>query len=181
MVWPSLIYGYYPAFHDFPGSITLSRTTFIRLVGEVVAEIERWNPRRLYILDTGISTIEQIGEALASMSSKNTVHLKIHDGPRYTAVAKRIAEQKFGSHADEQGTAHMLVIAPALVNMAQAEATPAGPIEGPLTRLNAPSGAYGDPRLTTHAKGQALLDAMMADLVAACVREESGPAPIRSD
>lgn len=167
LVWPSLTYGYYPAFRAFPGSISLSRATFITLVSEAAAEIQRWTPRRLYILDTGISTIDPIGEAVASMGEKKVVHLKIHDGPRYK-LAKQMAEQRFGSHADELETSRILVIAPTLVNMAEAQATPAGPFDGPLTRQNAPSGTYGDPRLATHAKGQALLDAMLADLIQTC-------------
>jgi creatinine amidohydrolase len=168
LVWPVLTYGYYPAFRDFPGSISLSRPTFVALVSEVLAEISRWRPRRLYVLDTGLSTVAPVDEAIASADLGKVVHLKIHDGPRYTAAAERLREQAFGSHADELETSRMLAMAPAVVDMSRAAATPKGPFHGALTRANAPSGCYGDPTLASAAKGQELLDAMLTDLVEMC-------------
>ena len=169
LVWPPLLYGYYPAFDEFPGGVGLTRSTFAALVLETMREILKWKPRRLYILDTGLSTIEPIDEAIAeTKGGDGVVHLKIHDGPRYRAAATRIMEQAFGSHADELETSCMLVIAPAKVDMTKAVATPGGPFERPLTRGNAPSGSYGDPTRATTGKGHELLDAMIADLIETC-------------
>lgn len=163
LVWPPVSYGHYPAFTDFPGSTSLSRGTFIALLRDIIGSIRRHSPKPLFILDTGISTIAPTAEAIAGMP--HVIHLQIHDGPRYRAIAQSLRQQKFGSHADELETSRMLVIAPGRVRMDRARATPDGPIDGPLTRANAPSGSYGDPTLASAAKGKALLDAMLDDLL----------------
>ena len=136
LVWPVLTYGHYPAFRDFSGSISLSRPLFAGLVREISLEILRWKPRRLFVLNTGISTLGPVDDAIEGLD--HVTHLKIHQTPEYRAEARRAETQAFGSHADELETARMLAMAPQVVNMARAEATPAGPFEGPLTRANAP-------------------------------------------
>ena len=100
------------------------------------------------------------------------MHLRIHEGPRYRRAAEQLAEQSHGSHADELETSLMLALAPQLVDMTRAEASPALGYEapGPLTPsdVNSPnysrSGSYGDPTLATSAKGEILLAAMLDDL-----------------
>ncbi len=85
----------------------------------------------------------------------------------------------------------MLALAPQLVDMARAEASPALKHDAPgrLTPLdkNSPnysrSGSYGDPTLATPAKGEILLAAILDDLneqAAAFVAEPSAAQPIRS-
>lgn len=162
LVWPVIAYGYYPAFREFPGSITLSQPLFVSLVRDISMEILRWKPQRLFVLNTGISTLGPVDEALAGLDG--AVHLRIHDGPGYRAAAAALAQQAFGSHADELETSRMLVIAPDAVRMPRAAASPGGAFQGALTRANAPSGSYGDPAHATFDKGRALLDAMLDDL-----------------
>jgi creatinine amidohydrolase len=165
LIWPTLAYGYYPAFRDYPGSISLSESLFRQLVSEVAAQIARWKPRRLFVLDTGISTLKPVAAAIADGAFEvPVIHLQIHAGPRYRTAVAQVRQQVFGSHADELETSRMIVMAPEVVQADRAIATPRGPIEGPLTRENAPSGSYGDPTLATQEKGKILLDAMMADL-----------------
>ena len=165
LIWPTLTYGHYPAFTEFPGSISLSRLAFMGMVTDIIDGITRWKPKALFVLDTGISTIEPIAAAIAAQEWPVPVlHLRIHEGPRYCATVQTLSEQAFGSHADEMETSRMLAIAPGVVDMAKAEATPAGPIAGPLTRATAPSGSYGDPTPATAAKGRALWQAMLDDL-----------------
>lgn len=165
LIWPAVTYGFYPAFRDFPGSITLSRQTFMAVLSEIVTEIARWTPRGIFILDTGISTIEPVDAAIGERAwPVPVIHLKIHDGPRYRKTAEALTQQQFGSHADELETSRMLVIAPDKTDMRRAAASPGGPIHGALTRENAPSGSYGDPTLASAEKGHELLAAMLADL-----------------
>jgi creatinine amidohydrolase len=162
LVWPAVNYGFYPAFRDYPGSISLSRPLFVAMIRELCSEIMRWRPRRLYVLDTGISTIAPVGEAILGL--ERVVHLRVHDGPRYREASAALRQQSFGSHADELETSRMLAIAPQSVDMARAQASPGGPFEGRLTRALAPSGSYGDPTLANAEKGARLIDAMLADL-----------------
>lgn len=163
--WPPLTYGFYPAFTDFPGSITLTGETFQALLHEVSCEILRWKPNGLFVLDTGVSTLKPAAQTLARID--NAFHVPVVEGRRYREVANRLGEQVTGSHADELETSHMLAIAPGVVDMTRAKASPPGEIPGALTRQNAPSGSYGDPTLASLEKGEAVATAKVKDCVEA--------------
>lgn len=184
LIWPTLSYGHYPAFVEYAGSSNLSASTFEALVHEIAAGILGNGCRKLILLNTGISTLAPVDRALARLDAGRTRHLWIHGGPRYPRAAKALAEQTHGSHADELETSLMLAIAPHLVNMARAEASPVlkRTTPGALTPsdLNSPnfsrSGSYGDPTRATPAKGEVLLAAMLDDLnekVASFIAEDS--------
>jgi creatinine amidohydrolase len=174
LVWPTLSYGHYPAFVDYAGSTSLSATTFETVVAEIASDILRHGCRALFVLDTGISTRTAIERALARPGLGSATHLKIHDGPRYRSAAADLAAQSHGSHADELETSLMLAIAPELVDMSRAEASP--PIDratpGRLTPTDeaspnySRSGSFGDPTLATRTKGEVLLAAMVDDMTA---------------
>ena len=186
LIWPTLTYGHYPAFVEYAGSASLSALTFEKLVHEIVVAILGGGCRKLLVLNTGISTLAPVDRALARLDGNRVKHLWIHGGPRYPRVAKELAQQPHGSHADELETSLMLVLAPHLVDMARAEASPAitEDTPGPLTPSNpnspnySRSGSYGDPTLATSAKGEKLLAAMLDDLnehVAAFVTSPAEP------
>ncbi len=172
LIWPTVVYGYYPAFVDYAGSSSLSASTFEATVGEIAAEILGARCRKLFVLNTGISTLAPVECALARLDTGKAMHLRIHEGPRYRRAAKKLAEQNQGSHADELETSLMLVVAPHLVDMRRAEASPIVKRETPgrLTPSDpnssnySRSGSYGDPTRATHAKGEVLLTAMFDDL-----------------
>ena len=172
LVWPTLTYGHYPAFVEYAGSISLSAATFEAMVTEIASDILSHGCRALLLLDTGISTRVAIERAQARLKLGNTLHLKIHDGPRYRRTAAALTRQNHGSHADELETSLMLAIAPEIVEMSRAEASPAiaKSVPGPLTPVDntspnySRSGSFGDPTLATLEKGQALLAAMLDDL-----------------
>ena len=172
LVWPALTYGHYPAFVEYAGSASLSAATFEAMVAEIASGIVRQGSRALFVLDTGISTIAPVERALAQLDLGNALHLKIHDGPRYRRAAAALARQSHGSHADELETSLMLAIAPELVDMSRAEASPAfaQAVPGRLTPTDkaspnySRSGSFGDPTLATLEKGAVLLAAMLDDL-----------------
>jgi creatinine amidohydrolase len=172
LIWPTLAYGHYPAFVEYVGSASLSADVFEAVVGEIAAAISGFGCRALFVLDTGISTRVPVDHALARLNRSDTLHLCVHDGPRYRRAAAELAEQRYGSHADELETSLMLTLAPQLVNLARAEASPPLTHESP-GRLSpfdpsshnySRSGSYGDPTLATRAKGEVLLVAMVEDL-----------------
>jgi creatinine amidohydrolase len=185
LIWPTLTYGHYPAFVEYAGSSSLSISTFEALVREVAAQILGSGCPKLLVLNTGISTLAPVDRALARLASERVKHLWIHEGPRYPRVARQLAEQSHGSHADELETSLMLALAPHRVDMTRAEASPELKQETPgaLTPSdpNSPnysrSGSYGDPTRATAAKGEALLAAMLDDLheqAAAFIAQDTG-------
>jgi len=172
LIWPTVAYGYYPAFAEYAGSSGLSEPVFEAVVHEIVADIIGFGCRAVLVLDTGISTRAPVDRALARLGNRDALHLKVHEGPNYRRAAVRLAEQSHGSHADELETSLMLALAPDLVDMSRAEASPDVKYEvaGPLTPSDASSpnysrsGSYGDPTLATRAKGEVLLASMLDDL-----------------
>ena len=120
----------------------------------------------------GVEQALPLDHALAQLDLGNALHLKIHDGPSYRRAAAALARQSHGSHADELETSLMLAIAPELVDMSRAEASPAfaQAVPGRLTPTDkaspnySRSGSFGDPTLATLEKGNVLLAAMLDDL-----------------
>jgi creatinine amidohydrolase len=172
LVWPTLTYGHYPAFVEYAGSMSLSAPVFEAVVQQIASGILGHGCRALFVLDTGISTRAPVERALARLDTGHALHLRIHDGPHYRRAAAETAEQRRGSHADELETALMLAIAPSLVDMSRAEASPplTQEVPGRLSPTDAGSpnysrsGSFGDPTLATVAKGEILLKAMLDDL-----------------
>ena len=182
IVWPTLTYGSYPAFVAYAGSVSLSEDTFVALVKEVVEGLIGYNARRVFILNTGVSTIEPIDAALARVGATDRVHqLSIYSGDRYQRAVSALSQQKHGSHADEIETSIMLAMAPSFVKTALAQASPPlidGPKSGSLSPDDAtsenysPGGSFGDPTLASLEKGRALIEAILSDLVEAASRNQ---------
>jgi|SRR5882757_517180 len=172
LIWPTVAYGYYPAFVEYAGSSSLSASTFEAMVHEIAAGILDGGIQKLFVLNTGISTLAPVERALARLDTGKVMHLRIYQGPRFCRAAEQFSAQPHGSHADEIETSLMLALAPDVVEMARAEASPAvtQQVPGRLTPSdsNSPnysrSGSYGDPTLATSAKGEALLAAVLHDL-----------------
>jgi len=173
LVWPTVTYGYYPAFTEYPG-VSLSRETFQRMVREVLGDIQRTGVHSVLILNTGISTIEPLQAVADMLSNEWLVTLaNVYDGPCYRKKAEAIEEQTSGGHADELETSIILAIDRDYVSLDKAVAwTPAAmSTSGPFSRDQhkprySPEGVWGDPTLASEAKGRQLLDAMIEDLLA---------------
>ena len=173
VVWPTLSYGYYPAFTDYPGSISLSEECFVGLTVDILNAMHHGGAKQALIINTGISTIPPLEIAIEQAQEFESLKLiNIYRGQAFLAAEKALMEQRRGSHADEIETSIMLAIAPERVDMSQAEACADRDITGPLNRTDphaanySPSGVYGDPTLASVEKGQRLLAAMLADLQA---------------
>ncbi len=184
LIWPTITYGFYPAFTAYAGSVSLAEATFESIVQDIVAGVSAYHPHAIFVLNTGISTIEPVDRALASAQLSCRAHqLKINSGPHYRDAHEKVCRQPHGSHADEAETSIMLAIAHEVVDMSRAQASPGldlAPQPGALTPLNAndpnysPSGSFGDPTLASAEKGQLLAQAILHDLSAAMSRALAG-------
>jgi creatinine amidohydrolase len=187
VTWPTLSYGYYPVFVDYPGSISLTRGTFCALVREVLSGIVQAGARRVAVVNTGISTIEPLAEVLRGFDPDPPMRLiNVYSGARFAAARAAIEEQPWGGHADEIETAIMLALAPQSVDMRCAFGNAAPIVRGkfnrhdPLDPNYSPTGVNGDPRRATAAKGVRLLAALIEDTLAALDEATGPPACSRS-
>jgi creatinine amidohydrolase len=184
LIWPTLTYGAYPAFVAYAGSISVNAETFIAPVTEIADAIIDSGAKSLFIIDTGISTIAPVDAAIhASRHNSRVRHITVFRGPRFLTAAHSLMQQPYGSHADEIETSLMLVIAPQLVDMTRARASPfsaAGPAPGPRSPDDqrspnySPSGSYGDPTLASVDKGTRLLAAILEDLREEATAKQGG-------
>jgi creatinine amidohydrolase len=164
---PTVGFHYYPAFVEYPGSVSLRLSTARDMTVELVESLARFGPRRFYALNTGISTVRALEPAKEALAARG---LLLHYTDLHAALGEvraRVATQEGGTHADEIETSMMLVIDPASVDMARA-VKDFHPGAGPLTRDAAvagtysPTGVFGDATLATPEKGAAILEAYVA-------------------
>lgn len=169
VVAPMLTYNYYPAFVEYPGSVSLRLETARDLLIDICRSLAAFGPRRFYVLNTGVSTVRALAPAAEMLAAESLIlhytNLPALLGP----IEHAIAEQAGGSHADEIETSILLAIAPETVTMARA-IRDYHPAPGPLTRhpdrdgAYSASGIYGDPTLATAEKGHLVLDALVAGI-----------------
>jgi len=173
LVLPTLQYGYYPAFLEYPGSVSLSLETMRDTVVQICQSHARHGARRFYALNTGISTLRAL-EPAAERLAGDGLALAYTDIERAAQdVVETLVTQAAGTHADEIETSMMLYIAPDTVRMelAQPDVHPAT-APGPLTRtpnpergIYSPTGAYGDPTAATRDKGERIVEAVVDHIV----------------
>jgi len=182
VVAPTVGYHHYPAFVEYPGSVSLRIETARDLIVDICVSLAAFGPRRFYVLNTGVSTLRALAPAAEALAARGALL-------RYTdilavagAAVLGLEQQEGGTHADEIETSMMLYIAPQSVDMSKT-ARDYHPGQGRLTRRAdsegtfSPTGIYGDATLATWAKGQAVIEAMLAGIVADVERLRTEPLP----
>lgn len=174
LVLPTLAYGFYPAFLEYPGSVSVRAEAFRDTVIDICQSLAQQGAKRFYVLNTGISTLGPLNAARSALNSDG-IRMEFTDiRVAYAALRRSVETQPAGTHADEIETSMMLYLAPEVVRMDRA-ARDIHPERGPggLTRdpnapsgIYSPTGAYGDPTLATAEKGQILVEGMVQFLVA---------------
>ena len=185
LIWPTLTYGAYPAFVAYPGSLSLSDATFEAVVREIVLGLAGSGARSVLILDVGHTTIAGVARAISGLKAKAAIQqVSISQGKHFQEMVAQHAQQSHGSHADEVETSIVLAIAPHLVAMERAAASPPlpdGPKAGPLTPHDSQSpnytssGSFGDPRLASAEKGRIFVEAILQDLKEATITSMCPP------
>lgn len=165
IIAPTINYGYYPLFVKFAGSTTLSSSSAVDMILNIVRGLSDFGPKRFYIINQGISTVPSLKTA-ARVLAEEGILLYYSDFKRaqYAKLELSIATKPIGGHADEIETSNVLNIRPDLVDMSKAVddssvigktgvPTPV-PIEGGV--LN-PSGVKGFSTPATKEKGKLYL------------------------
>jgi creatinine amidohydrolase len=170
IVWPTVSYGFYPAFVNYPGGASVSSDVFQQYCIDIFESICRHYQNPLILLNTGISTIAPLQSAIENSGHCEKVHLiNVYSGQQFSAVEKAVQTQSTGGHADEIETSIMLALKPEAVHMERAVAGLDTKVAGPLQPVGSehanycPSGSIGDPTHASAKKGKLLLDAMLAD------------------
>ena len=185
-VAPSVGYGFYPPFVEYPGSTTLPLSVARDMVAHICRSYARSsNARRFYIISHGGIT-KPVFEEAATLLAAEGILLRFTDWEAAKRAAiKGVTQQEKGSHADEVETSMMLYIAPAMVDMTKAVkefGTPSGKgymIGNRPANIGvfSPSGVYGDPTLATREKGRRITEAVVDAALKDIERLRSAPLP----
>jgi creatinine amidohydrolase len=167
---PPLPYHYFPAFSEYPGSTTLSLNTARDLTADVARSFARQGPRRVYVLNVGLSSGEALAAA-AKVLANEGILLHYTDWRSQIDAWRGRLQQTGGDHADEFETSLMLFIDPSSVVMGNAlkdfnpSQTPFQLARRPGNRgIYSPTGAWGDPTLATREKGRVIVESLVKSI-----------------
>jgi creatinine amidohydrolase len=172
VVAPNINCSFYPAFSDYPGSISMSLSTATNMVIDICKSLAAFGADRFYILNTGVSTEKPLSEARERLDEENLTLEYLHLSQALKRIPEGVLTQGWGSHADEHKTSLILHIAPEVVNM-EAAVDDGSEGEGMLSRTRgtgtwSESGVFGQARLASVEKGelvaQALIDEAINDI-----------------
>jgi creatinine amidohydrolase len=189
---PTVQYGFYPAFVEYPGSVNIAQDTFRDTIMDICRSISRHGPKKIYVLNTGISTNRAL-EPARQLLAKEGIQMEYTLLSTATESAeKQVRTEPAGTHADEIETSMMLYIAPEVVRMKLATRDvheDKGP--GGLTRdanattgVYSPTGAWGDPTRATRQKGRVVVEALVEHITGFVEKFRSDsymPAPPRKE
>jgi len=172
VVLPTLQYGHYPAFLEYPGSVSIGAETFKSVVADIGRSMAGHGLKKLYVLNTGVSTVPPLARAAEELARLGVTLCYLDLLEVDKALPAGLLEQEGGTHADEGETSMMLYIAPGIVDMSKAvkDYDPRPGRRG-LTRKAdgaghySASGIYGDPTLATREKGKVIVEATVAEIV----------------
>jgi creatinine amidohydrolase len=173
VVAPLINSSFYPAFVEYPGSISLRYETARDVIVDTCTSLASFGLSRFYVINTGLSTLRPLAEVKTLLPAGISFGYLNLD-----AALERLPDdlltQRFGSHADEHETSLMLYIAPEVVDMSQAVDDGAEG-EGRLTRsrgqgLWSASGVFGQPTLASASKGKVIAEGLLRH---ACAQIES--------
>ncbi|MBP1766167.1 MAG: Creatinine amidohydrolase [Candidatus Aminicenantes bacterium] len=172
-VLPTIQYGFYPSFLEYPGSVSIQAQTFKETVKGICLSMSGYGLRKFYVLNTGISTLGPLEDAAAELKQRSGIilhYLNLLEVDK--TFPGGLLKQDGGSHADEAETSMMLYIAPEKVDMSKAvKDYDARPGRKGLTRnpegaaTYSPSGIWGDPTLATRQKGEIIVEATVRAIV----------------
>jgi creatinine amidohydrolase len=185
LVAPLVPFGYYPAFIRYPGSQCLSAATFGAVVRELCEGFAAQGARRIALINTGYSTEAPINIALGELHRAGVARVVAAHLRFLGRAADHVLGEAEGGHADERETSVMLALDSRAVRLdrlpdraANRDSDRGSPPAGfarPVTLSwspdigapdeFSPTGSFGDASRATAYKGQAIVEAIVTDLV----------------
>ena len=172
IVLPTLQYGYYPAFLEYPGSISIQAETFSNIIMDICRSMNGYGIEKFYVLNTGVSTLRPLSLAKKELDTNGISldYLNILEVDE--TLPPGLMKQDGGTHADEGETSMMLYIAPETVDMSRAvKDYDSRPNRRGLSRDPegkghfSPTGIWGDPTLATREKGRIIVENTVSAII----------------
>lgn len=165
VIAPLINTSYYPAFSEYPGSISLRAKTACNMLVDICHSLASHGPSRFYVLNTGVSTETPLLMAKSILESENISLAFLRLSDAFAQLDANQFAQQYGSHADEYETSLMLHIASQAVDMTRAVDDGSEGI-GPLSRTRgqgtwSESGVYGQATLANANKGKLVAKALL--------------------
>jgi len=171
-VLPTLQYGYYPSFLEYPGSVSLKEETFKEVLIDICLSMNGYGVNKFYIINTGISTLRPLQMAAEELDKRGIILKYLNLLEMEKKHDPFLLKQEGGTHADESETSMMLHIAPDIVDMTEVvKDYDSRPGRKGLTRdpegkgVYSPTGIWGDPTLATPEKGKILVEALKDEII----------------
>jgi creatinine amidohydrolase len=179
---PPVCYGKSNEHLGFPGTLSVSASTFMAVVHDIGASVAAAGFRKLALYNThggNTSLVDVMARDLRAEFGLQTFCLFGSGGAAFTGIEKQ--ELKYGFHAGEIETAFLLSAVPELVHTSEYTVNYIAHIDNPelllpenasatfswLTRDIAPSGVMGDPRPATAENGATWVAEATAKIAAA--------------
>ncbi len=179
---PPVHYGKSNEHIGFPGTLSVSATTFMAVVRDIGASVASAGFRKLALYNThggNTSLVDVLARDLRADFKLRTFALHGSAGVKFEGLGEQ--ERAWGFHAGEVETAFLLASVPELVDRSAYTSNYIAHIDKPetlmpenapatfawLTRDIAPSGVLGDPRPATAENGARWIDQAATKLAAA--------------
>ena len=173
-VLPAVCYGKSNEHLGFPGTMSMSATTFMAVLRDLGASVKASGFQKLALYNThgGNAALDDVmARDLRAEFGLRTFYLSGSGGAKFPEISAQ--ERAYGFHANEWETAVLLAATPELVHTDQYTSNYIADIEKPatllpefapatfswLTRDIAPSGVMGDPRPATAQNGAKWIEA----------------------
>jgi creatinine amidohydrolase len=174
IIAPSVNYGFYPPFVEFPGSTTLRLSVSSEMIEDICLSLARYGVKRFYVVNIGLTTNTPLVQAAESLKEQGIL-LQFTDLQKLLPiVSKDVQKQEKGTHADEIETSQMLYIAPQVVDMKKAvkdygieKGSKLRPTRNPNSKFGVylPSGVFGDATLATREKGKKIVESLLDTMI----------------
>ncbi len=156
---------YFPAFEEYPGSITLELNTATDMIIQTCRSLNNHGAKCFYFLNTGISTLRALKVAQEELA-KEKIHisfLNLIDFEQTTHIKNELKIDEIGTHANDVETSMMLFLAPEIVQMDKAIDNDCPDKPGLTRDINSPDklisifGVWGKPQSATKEKGKVIV------------------------
>jgi creatinine amidohydrolase len=173
VVLPTLSYGYYPAFVEWPGSISINGRVFMDMVSDIIRPFASIGVKKFLLLDIGVSTQPPLKMIASDLHNELGIYVAVTDFSEiWGDIKDEICQQKEGGHADEAETSLMLTIKPELVKMEKAIEEYREHIKSTVVnkrkminisrKMTSQHGIHGNPTFATKEKGALILEKSVA-------------------